>query len=56
MSGKNISDIVKNILLILKNSLGKMRFICAKYLKNLVLVKKYSANRPSPLLQYGLIL
>ena len=39
MSGKNISDIVKNILLILKNSLGQMRFICAKYLKNLVLVQ-----------------
>ena len=34
-------DIVKIILLILKNILEQMRFICAKHLKNLVLVQNH---------------
>ena len=54
MSGKNISDIVKNILLILKNSLGQMRFICAKYLKDLVLVKNIRQTAPCPSCNMGL--
>ena len=54
MSGKNISDIVKNILLILKNSLEQMHFICAKYLKNLVLVKNIRQTAPRPSCNMGL--